>query len=198
MVNINTMRHATRAAAYLASVLVLGVVICEPSALCRVKTSDKQHAQVMAFVKGKMVTGGSNTNNPNPAISYQQMMDWNATKLAFAQPAGPANFTNSNTVAMWSDVPMKWNTTLTHAGGVKWAISNSPNSPGFLTGYSPLSQSTTGGASGQFSIQLSKHPELTAGMTKKVVLWVRVMPLSPQMQPVGMPSNLATITFVEP
>jgi len=187
-----------RVAAYLASVLALGLVICQPQALSRVKTSDKQQAAVMAFVKGKMVTDGTNTNIPNPATSYQQMMDWNATKLAFAQPATPASLPNTDTVAMWSDVPMKWNTTLTNATGVKWAISSSPNSPGFLTGHSPLAQSTTGGASGKFSIQLSKHPELTTGMTKKIVLWVRAMPLNAQMQPVGMPSNLTAITFVEP
>lgn len=197
MFNTKTTGSASKAAIYLASVLALGLVICQPMAQCRVKTSDKQQAAVLAFVKGKMAPGGSNTNNPNPATSFQQMMDWNATKIAFAQPAaGSADSTN--TVAMWSDVPVKWNTSLANASGVKWAISTSPTSPGFLTGYSPLSQSTTGGAAGQFSIQLAKHPELTVGMKKKVVLWVRAMPLNPQMQPVGMPSNIATITFVEP
>jgi hypothetical protein len=197
MFDIKVMGRSARTALYLASLLAVGLVICQPIAHCKVKTSDKLHQQTMNFVKGKMVTDGSNPNNPGPVTPYQQMMDWNATKLAFAQAAGPATFTNTETVAMWSDVPMKWNTTLRNASGVKWAISSSPNSPGFLTGYSPLAQSTAGGVSGQFSIQLSKHPELTVGMTKKIVLWVRAMPLNAQMQPIGMPSNIATITFVE-
>src|SRR5688572_31684154 len=137
MFDIKATGIAARATIYLASLLALGLVICQPIAQCRTKTSDKLQKQVMDFVKGKVAPDGSNTNNPNPATSYQQMMDWNATKLAFAQAAGPANFNNSETVAMWSDVPMKWNTTLRNATGVKWAISSSPNSPGFLTGYSP-------------------------------------------------------------
>jgi hypothetical protein len=129
---------------------------------------------------------------------YDQLFALGQTAVAFAQPPSSANSKTDNIIHQWQDLSMQWTSSSKNTAGVKWAISKGPSDKAFLSGYAPLSQSHRDGVPERFTIPiLNNLQSLPDASADTVVYYIRVSPVNAGMEPIGLPSNIAKVTFVK-